>query len=215
MATDVTALTRKPETCLLIERALKLSEDLQLLVNGTSVIIRNERDPLALMYWNIAFEHHQGIFVLLKGRYEAPAFALLRIFQEAVLRAFVVMFGTEGQVQAIKRGVYRLEPQEVAKLIDCKLESAERMIQSRIKQTFDGLHGFTHSGIQQLTRQFRSGDSGTDIISNYSDKDVSALVNETIVPIMLLSAFMTEYLGFAEANAQAIKLSGEFIDEQP
>jgi hypothetical protein len=189
-----------------------MSDQLQLLVNGRGVLVRNKRDPLALMYWNIVFDHQQGIFLLLKEFFDAPAFALLRVFMESMFRACVVMLGPETEVEMIKQGRYKLNPDRVAKIIDDELESPEPLVQSRVRLTFKTLHGFTHSGAEQLVRQFGRGSDGMDIVSSYSDEDVCSLVNETAVPIVLLSHFMTAYLDLPEENQKVSEISNAYFD---
>src|SRR6266446_6028394 len=88
-----------------IAQANSLSERLQLLLsNDRQHVNKTNRDALCLLHWSIIFDHHQGILLLLQHILHAPAFALLRPFEEAFVRSFVVMYGTENQVQAIWKG---------------------------------------------------------------------------------------------------------------
>jgi len=192
---------------------MALSESLQLLINSDDrqYTIRNHRDPVALMYWNIVFEHHQGLLLLLRHYYPAPAFALLRVLQESVCRSFLTMFGTERQFEAIKKGTYQTDFAAIGQQMDEKLGSGS-ILQGRMKETIKALHGFIHSGPQQLMRQFRAKDGGTaDIISNYSDGEVCGLVNESIPPVSLMAAFTTEFLNLPVENEQALKLVHEYV----
>ncbi len=96
MATPVT----KPiaSTIELITAANSLSERLQLLLsNDTQHVIKTNRDGLVLLHWSLIFEHHQGMLLLLRNGFPAPAFALMRPLEEAFLRLFVAMNGTDKQ----------------------------------------------------------------------------------------------------------------------
>jgi len=201
-----------PETKLVITKAMLLSQRLQLLINRNDkgYVIRNARDPVAFMYWNIVFEHHQGLLFLLQNQYPAPAFALLRVLQEAAFRSFVTMFGRDAQFAAIKKGTYRVKFEAVAGQIDAKLQMGP-MVQLRTKTTIKALHGFTHGGAQQLLRQFSKADDALDIISNYSDAEVCGLVNETVVMVGLTAAFTTEFLNLVAENASALEMFAEYV----
>lgn len=207
------AETYSAETKILIEKAKALSEHLQLLINSDTrqFIVRNNRDPLALMYWNIVFEHHQGLLLLLKHLYPAPAFALLRVVQEASFRSFLVMFGTEKQVAAIKAGTYQMDFKAVGEQIDQKLQIGP-LVQPRMQLTTKALHDFTHSGPQQLLRQFsRVGADEVDIASSYADDEINGLVSEATVAIGLTTMFTTEYFDLPLENTIGIELVGNFV----
>ena len=191
---------------------MALSQRLQLLINRNDegYVIRSHRDPLALMYWNIVFEHHQGLLFLLQNHYPAPAFALLRILQEAAFRLIVVMNGTENQFVSIKTDTYKTDFVEVGKLIDQKLESGP-IVQLRTQDTIKALHGFTHGGPHQLTRQFCKLDDSLNIMSNFSDSEIRGLVNETIPIVSLTAAFTTEFFNMVTENSTALQLLDEHV----
>jgi hypothetical protein len=165
------------------------------------------------MYWNILFEHHQGLLLLLENDLPVPAFALLRVLQEAFFRSFLVMFGSERQVAAIKDGTYQTDFEAVGRQIDAKLSSGP-MVQIRTQTTIRALHGFTHGGPQQLTRQFRKGSNGLDIISNYSAAEVCGLVNESVVAVGLAAAFTTEFLCLNAGNSDALHLVDQYVNSE-
>src|SRR6267378_4600289 len=102
----------------LIIQASGLSERLQLLLsNDRQHVIKTDRDGLCLIHWSLIFEHHQGILLLLRHGLCASAFALVRPFEEAFLRSFLVMYGTPGQFAAIKNGTYSTEFEVIGKLM--------------------------------------------------------------------------------------------------
>jgi hypothetical protein len=106
----------------LIAQAHGLSERLQLLLsNDGQHVNKTNRDGLCLLHWSVVFEHHQGMLVLLRHGLHAPAFALLRPFEEAFLRSFVAMYGTENQVAALWNGTYNTEFELIGNQIDQKL----------------------------------------------------------------------------------------------
>jgi hypothetical protein len=200
----------------IIDDAFTLSERLQLLINSDrrSFVIRSGRDPMALMYWNIAFEHHQGLLLLLKHYYPAPAFALLRVLHEAAFRSFLAMFGTEKQLAAMKEGTYQMDFAAVAKMIDEKMES-DPMLEPLMRYIIKGLHGFTHGGPQQLLRQFKRMPDSIDITSAYSEMEVCGLVGQTVIIIGLVAAFTTEFFNLSAENTKALEILVEHIQKFP
>src|SRR6266446_5218886 len=94
----------------LIAQARSLSEHLQLLLsNDRQHVNKTNRDAIVLLHWSLIFEHYQGILLLLQNGLPAPAFALMRPLEEAFLRMFVAMNGTEKQVAALWKGRYHTE----------------------------------------------------------------------------------------------------------
>src|SRR6266478_6573714 len=107
------------------------------------------------------------MLLLLRNGFPAPAFALMRPLEEAFLRLFVAMNGTEKQAGTLWKGTYNVEFEVVWKQIYEKIGLQPNVglwLQTKIK----GLHGFTHGGKDQLVRRA----SGSDIISSYTDDEV-------------------------------------------
>jgi hypothetical protein len=95
---------------LLVADASKLSERVQLTVsNNRQHVTKTHRDMLALAYWTILFEYHHAILMLVRTGNPTSAFAMLRVFEEAFLKMFLVMRGIDKQVQAIWAGSYTTE----------------------------------------------------------------------------------------------------------
>ncbi|HEV2313761.1 MAG TPA: hypothetical protein VGR94_00520 [Candidatus Acidoferrales bacterium] len=119
---ELPQITNPYTTELLVAHASKLSEKVQLLVsNNRQHITKTHRDTLALAYWTILFEYHHGILTLLRTGNPTSAFALLRVLEEAFLKLFLVMCGTDKQVQAIWEGTYNTDFAAVGAQIDEKL----------------------------------------------------------------------------------------------
>jgi hypothetical protein len=176
----------------LINQAMTLSERLMLLIsNDRAHVNRTDRDALCLMHWSLIFEHHQGILLLLQHHYHASAFALLRPFEEAFARSAVVMFGTAKQAAAIWNGTYKTDFEAIGKQINKRLKQ-EAHFGAWFKDRINMMHGFTHGGKEQLVRLAQ----GSDIISSYTEKEIRALVLETLTIAFLAAIFTTEFLGY-------------------
>ncbi|PYT57214.1 MAG: hypothetical protein DMG35_20660 [Acidobacteria bacterium] len=200
---------------LMVAHASKVSEKVQLLVsNGRQHVTNTHRDTLALAYWTILFEYHNGILTLVRTGNPTSAFALLRVFEEAFLKLFLVMCGTDKQVQAIWEGTYNTDFAAVGAQIDEKL-GKEPLFGPKLKGQVKTLHGFTHSGFEQLVRQLtRLPDGSSDIAPNYTDKDVRQLVQETMPIIFLAGAFLTEFLNYPDENKAVVAMFNDYLETQ-
>ena len=190
----------------LITQANSLSERLQLLLsNDKQHVVKTNRDDLVLRYWSLIFEHHQGILLLLRNGFPATAFALMRPLEEAFLRLFVAMNGTDEQAVTLRNGTYKTNFEVGWKQVYEKIglqPNAGPWLKTKIK----GLHGFTHGGKEQLVRQ----SSGSDMVSSYTDDEVRSLVRETM-PIALLTALLTTaFLDYPAEHQEAAAMFNEY-----
>lgn len=190
----------------LIAQAADLSERLQLLLSSDRQHVnKTKRDGLCLLHWSLIFEHHQGILLLLRRGFYAPAFALMRPLEEAFLRLFVAMNGTENQVAALWKGTYKTEFEVVWRQIYEKV-GLEARFEPWLKNKIKALHGFTHGGKEQLVRQA----SGSDIVSSYTDDEVCSLVRETM-PIAFFTALLTTaFLEYPTEHQRAVAMLNEY-----
>ncbi len=202
-------------TELMVAHASRLSMKVQLLVsNDRQHITKTHRDMLALAYWTMLFEYHNGILTLVRNANLTSAFAMLRIFEEAFLKLFLVMFGTDNQVQAIWSNTYGTDFAAVGEMIDKKIGD-EPLWGPKLKSQIKTMHGFTHSGFEQIVRHLtKLSDGSSDVAPNYDDKDIRQLVIETMPIIFLAGAFLTEFLNYTEENATVIKMFNEFLETQ-
>lgn len=209
-------ITNPYSTELLVAHASKLSEKVQLLVsNNREHVTKTHRDTLALAYWTILFEYHHGILTLLATGNPTSAFALLRVFEEAFLKLFLVIRGTDNQVQAIWEGTYGTDFAAVGAQIDEAMGAAAPLFGPKLKGQISVLHSFTHSGPEQLLRQLtKLPDGRRDVAPNYSDQDIRYLVIETMVKIFLAGAFLTEFLNYSEESKTVGVMFNDYIEMQ-
>jgi len=191
----------------LIAQANNLSERLDLLLRSDRQhVVKTNRDDLCLRYWSIVFDHHQGMLLLLRHGFHAPAFALMRPLEEAFLRLFVAMNGTENQAKALRNGTYKTEFEVVWRQLYEKVGLEPRFgpwLEEKIKV----LHGFTHGGKEQLVRQ----SCGSDIVSSYTDDEVFSLIQGTM-PIAFFTALLTTaFLGFQTEHQSAVAMLNEYV----
>jgi hypothetical protein len=208
-------------TELMINHAAVLSNHVQILIsNERKHVVRSRRDILALAYWTLLFEHHQGILILLRNHSPSPAFALLRPFEEAFLNLFVTMFGDDNNVELISKGRFRPNFETIGKQIDEKLghSTTTHNFGTWFKNRIDVLHGLTHGGLPQLNNQVSikgSGDSREmDVVSSFSDDDIRSLVQQTMPTIFMAAAFVSEFLDYPAEYDLALKKFAEYVEFQ-
>lgn len=207
-------ITNPYSTEIMVAHSGKLSERVQLLVsNNRQHVNKTNRDAFALTYWTILFEHHNGILALIRSGNPTSAFSLLRVFEEAFLRLFLVMFGTENQFQSISAGKYSADFAAVGEQIDRKM-GTEPMFGPRLKGYKNALHGFTHNGLEQVVKHLSKQPDRLDITPTYSDKDIRSLVQETMPVIFIAGAFMTEFLDLHEENSAALQMFDDYVKFQ-
>ena len=185
-----------------------------LIAHASKHITKTHRDGLALAYWTILFEYHHGLLTLVRTGNPTSAFAMLRVFEEAFCKLLLVMWGTDNQVQAIWEGKYNTDFVDVGNRIDEKLGN-QPLFGPKMKGQVKVMHGFTHSGTEQVVQQLKKlADGGRDIGPNYTDEDVRHLVLETMPIIFLAGAFLTEFLDYPNENKAAVEMFNDFLRVQ-
>ncbi len=143
-----------------LEQALKYSasghEFIWSLLTGTD-IPSSPRNDLVAAYVAIMLEHQDAITNLIKLNLKGSALALLRSQLEAGFRGlWVNLIASDIQVNCI--GQHGDEPfprfKEFAKQLDVAY-GAEGWLEDFIK-FWGAMNGYTHSGLEQLGRRFRS-----------------------------------------------------------
>jgi hypothetical protein len=200
---------------LMVAHASQVSMRVQLLVsNDRQHVAKTTRDTFALAYWTMLFEYHCGILLLVRSNNLTSAFALLRVFEEAFLKLFLVMHGSDNQAQAIWANTYGTDFGAVGEMIDKKI-GGEPLWGPKLKDQIKTLHGFTHSGREQIVRHFsKHPDGSVDVAPTYDGGDIRLLVIETMPIIFMAGAFLTEFLGYPDEHKSAIQMFNDFLETQ-
>ena len=134
------------------------------------------RNDLVWAYLRVSITHHEAIHMLCSHKMIASAFALLRSQIESVFRGlWVNLIATDEQVEAIrehgKDPFPRLSFRQMASDIDTAY-GATGWFQS-FADHWGALNGYTHTGLEQLGRQFR--DDAT-LAPNYPEEFILSLL---------------------------------------
>ena len=161
-------------------------------------VIRSDRDDLIIGYWSLIFEYSKGVLALLRLNFPAPAFALLRPVVDALVKAHVVLIGSEYDVLDIRRDRYNVSYEKDGRRID-EAFGLGSLLDNYLKHARPLLHSLTHSGKAQLKRRFE----GEQVGASFSDEEVAKLVRNTSSAIYLVTVLVTRHFGFEEERQAA------------
>jgi hypothetical protein len=176
---------------------------------GKTFVIRTNRDDAALRYLFFIFEHHRGIIMLAPGC-RSPAFSLIRPITEAFNRLHVTMHGTDEQFLALREGSYRTEFRTEGELVD-EVSGYAPLFGPLFGKIKDSLHGFTHAGIEHLSRMT----DGKNIGPNYSDQDVADFLHYVTLLTLFAAVSTAHFLCWVEARASSTQILDEFLGVGP
>lgn len=162
------------------------------------VIFRAKDDDLLVTYWSLVFDYCKGITCLLRYKFHSPAFALLRPLVEALVRAHVVLVGSEEDVAKIRKDWFKVSYEKDGERIDKALGTSPRF-ETFLKTSQKMLHSLTHSGTAQLQKRWE----GDWLGSGFSDADMSALLAACSVASFLMTTLITKHFGMEEQRQAA------------
>jgi hypothetical protein len=191
---------------------LKKSEKVYSLLEAGE-LPRNDRSELVYACVDIALEHQKAIVCLVKNNMFGSASALVRPVYETLLRALWIN-GCAGELEI--KGL-RSDPgfqfpgrsgmlKQIAEAYRTDLFS--KLINEEIWQA---MCGYTHSGLQQLSRRFSA--DGSFITPNYSEGEVlETLYGATL--FMLFAAHLAfKIAGRTDAVDEMERLIGETLED--
>jgi len=190
-----------------IQQTLKTAEKLQRLVSEDRPhVIKDERDPLCLIYWTLMFEHHFSILSLARIEMNSSAFALVRPFEEAFFLLVLAMHGTTNEFRSIRNGTLSMDFAHAGKTLDDVLAkggaitAAGASMESWYKVRKDRLHSFTHGGMWQVVRHV----DGHDIAPKFPEKEVREMVETTMLHVHLAACLVTLFLNLNTEHGIAV-----------
>jgi hypothetical protein len=184
-----------------IERATTFGQRLEdIIVNKGSITLGNapDRDKLLVAHWALAMDYDKGILALLRQKCYGGAFALLRPLIEALVRAHIVIMGSNDDVNKIKADDYRTNFGAIGAQIDAAF-SLGGFFDRLLNGAKGALHSFTHSGLSQLGRRF----TGNDLQAHYSDGEIIEVIHTSSSAVFMVTNLVAHQFGF-KAEAEEI-----------
>jgi hypothetical protein len=173
-----------------------------------------DRKLLVAAIFSLSLEHHGAILHLLKaGGFDGSAFALVRPLIEGAYRAhWIYSCAKTDIVLRIKKGE-NVYPGLINMATEIDKKIADGMFAS-IAPYIDGLHGYTHGGLEQLGRRF---DAAGSVRPNYVDDEKLEVVNATTVHLTALAIAWCQLVSAEPPDKEPIskKISDHYIGEYP
>jgi hypothetical protein len=202
-----------------IERAITLGRKLQDLIVkrqtltlGISANKSPDRDKLLAAFWALVVDYHEGMLGPMRDKLYGSAFALLRPTVEALIRAHVVLMGSQGVVNEIITDTYKTNFKTVAAEIDAafgyKRPGIERgLFDKFLNERGRGvLHAFTHSGLPQLGRRFNDH----DLDCHFEDEEVINFAHIATSALWMVTNLVAHQFGFNDEAGEADRLFREW-----
>ncbi len=187
-----------------------------LVVNKGSVTLgeAGDRDKLLLAYWSLIFDYDKGILALMRQQFYGAAFALMRPTVEALIRAHVVLMGSDEDVARIKEDTYHVNFKQIGADID-KAFGLQGFFHKFINGNGDGkrlgaLHSFTHSGLSQLGRRFQGG----DLHAHYRDGEIIEVIHTSSTAVFLVTNLVVKHFKFEAEGKESDRLFVEWGTRQ-
>lgn len=188
-----------------IKRANQFGDQIEDLIIAKGECPIDDRNKLLIAHWSLISDFHRGILSLLMNKFFGSAFALVRSIVEAVIRAHVVIMGSEEDLQKLRDDNYRTNFGTVGTEIDVAFGTGS-LFENFLKGAKDALHSYTHAGIHQLGRRF----CGTDLTPNYSEEDIIKVIQTSTSAAFLVTNLITKKFGFEEEWRQCTELFEEW-----
>jgi hypothetical protein len=189
-----------------IELSNRFGETIQLLVVAKGECPTGDRNKLLIALWSLVFEIQRGILCLIHNKLFGPAQALVRPITEAVIRAHVVIMGSDEDVERILKDNYQTNFKTIRAEIDAAFGTGTLFENFLNEATRDAMHSYTHGGMQQLGRRFQ----GTDLTPNYSEGELLESVRVSTSAVFLVNSLVTKYFGFEDEWKQNSQLYEEW-----
>lgn len=176
-----------------IKKANELGDQIENLVIARGQCPTGDRNTPLMAYWSLVFEFHRAVLCLLSHRFFGAAFALVRPIVEAVVRAHVVIMGSEEDLRKLHTDEYRTNFGTIGAEIDTAFGMGD-FFENFLKNAKPTLHSYTHAGVMQLGRRF----NGTDLTPNYSEQEMIEVIRTTSCAVFMVNNLVIKHFGFEE-----------------
>jgi Family of unknown function (DUF6988) len=166
----------------------------------------NTKNMVLAAYVNIALEHHKAIWLLSESGLDGSALAMVRLVWDPYLRAlWINKVATEQQIEQASRD--KLNWLRIPVRDDIKkaygdhsdpeqMEKLDEFLQ-RVKEVWQAMSSYTHSGGLQIGRQF----TGDEVKPKYSEGAIAEALNlATLALLLLLQMFFVSMECYEEVK---------------
>jgi hypothetical protein len=181
-----------------LDSATRLGIELEDLIVRRGKCPDDDRNILLMGYWALICDYHKGILSLIPNGFFGSAFALVRPVMEVLVRAHVVVKGSEAEIKSLQQDTYRTNFTTIGAWIDSEFQLGN-LLTNLLTQASKTLHSYTHGGVSQLGRRF----DGNDLKANYTDGEIIEVIRSCTSAVWMVTNLVTKYLRFDEEAAKA------------
>lgn len=192
-----------------IDRAFQFGRQLEELVVHRGQCSSVDRDVLLIGYWALLFDFHKGILTLLSSKLFGGAFALVRPVVEALVRAHLVLMGSQEDILKLQQDEYRVNFAEVGSQID-EAFGLEGFFKNFLTTARNALHSYTHAGVLQLGRRFE----GNELKPRYSDEEIGEVIRTTTLAVFMVTSLVTKRFSFEEEWQQSSQMFDKYLKQR-
>ena len=165
-----------------ISRSLQINQQIaEMLQMGCP---QSHKNDLLMAYFDIIFEHHEAVCLLIKEKLVGSGFVLVRPIMETFLRfAWVNTCATaQQQAQLLDDDNFKFPKMDrMVKEIDAAY-SVETFFQTLKSNTWESSCSYAHSGLLQISRRF---DKNGFVGPNYSEAEILEVLRATTTMLIL------------------------------
>jgi hypothetical protein len=176
-------------------------EDLVVSKGSVTLGQARDRDRLLLAHWSLALDLDKSILCLMQHEFYGGAFALLRPLVEALVRAHVVLIGSDDDVTKLKNDTYTVNFKTIGAQIDTAF-NLQGFFDKFLNGARGALHSFTHSGLSQLERLVK----GNDLEAHYEDDEIIEVIHTSSTAVFMVTNLVTKHFNFVDEGKKVEEL---------
>jgi hypothetical protein len=177
-----------------------LGHELESLIVQTKEFPVDERNILLLGYWSLLFDYHKGVLSLISLSFYGSAFALVRPIVEALVKAHLVLCGSDEVVKAIREDKYRVNYATIGPELDGAFGLGGLFDQ--LMKAREALHSYTHSGALQVARRY----DGDELAPRYQSGAILEVISMTTSATFMVTSLVAKHLKHEAAWRKAHEL---------
>jgi hypothetical protein len=158
----------------------------------------------------IALEHHEAIWLLVKRKLTESAFALVRPLVETVVRSHWINFlATEQQVKQAAEDKDVFPKMSDMRDAISQTYQADKFFRPLVSE-WAAMCSYTHSGARQIARRFTNG----DVKPSYTDGEIAEVLYTATFALLLLMLTLFMSVGNRQAEADEVEaLLTKFVND--
>jgi len=168
---------------------------------------QNHKNDLLMAYFDIIFEHHEAVCLLIKEKLVGSGFVLVRPITETFLRAAWVNACSTAQQQSqllVDDNFKFPNMNAMVKEIGAAY-SAETFFQMIKDNTWKSACSYAHSGLLQISRRF---DEDGNVAPYYTEAEILEVLRQTTTVLLLAGILFFKSTGY---HKEALEIENNWL----